>query len=531
MDKIQSYLEILPLPALAAAVVVACFAIMMVPPRWRLPLGFFLLPIWSTLAWASELGMPATIAKATMGLLFLYIAFAALFDPWPKRRIPAVLWAYPFLGAVSLVYASSADDRAYALVVQLQWIFLTFAAVLSARTVTDAASMRRIMKPMIIGIAVGLLIPLSNLLIEGQNVLATKGLRRFFPWGGNPNQMGVLFTLAIPFGLYMAMHTQNMLLRSAYGAMVAAGIAMALLTASRSVVILSVVVSIPLVLSLVRRPLLAAVLLLIGSSIIMLLFRDITGINYGRMTNLTSERGAILADYIAQSLERPLTGILGTSGLRFMIDPEIDSHAHNAYAWVLYQGGIPFFLGYIFLMVYTLSCTFRVWRKRASLPQDPLFTNLLVFTMLAVYAHGFVNMAIYFSTYYWASWHVLLSALMIIWASDLKGVPKGAVAAQARAAADTARTAVRPSPAGAGALANGTAQAASPDPTPPTPFEPRETVSAEADASDTDAPDAVEQDEENSADNEPHRKGVLLPWEEPRDPAPRRDNGRTPPWM
>lgn len=417
MNIIQQYLEIVPLPVLLLGFFGAVLIAILIPPRLRLPIGMFLLPVWLTMSQAIELGTVFAIATATAPLLYIYLIVAATFDPQPKRRMPSILWLYPILGVVSCFLVLSTVDYVHALAVQIQWILMSVAAIFVVRTVTDSASLLRVVKPFILGVAIALLIPLSDVILAGEAVIGRVG--RFWPWGANPNQMGLIFSLAIPLGLYAMLVTKHLPTRVFFGAMASVGLAMALLTASRSVLFVAVIASIPVALTLGRRPVVAVGLGILGFGIFAYVFGDIV-FRFERYTTLETARTQLFLDYLERATARPITGLLGTDGYHFISDPTARTHMHNAYLLLFYHGGAMYFLAYFALVVYTLYCAFQVWRKRTVFGHDTLLTSLLVFSVIGVYAHGFVNMSIYYSTYLWAFWHVMLSCMVIILAHDLR---------------------------------------------------------------------------------------------------------------
>ena len=93
---------------------------------------------------------------------------------------------------------------------------------------------------------------------------------------------------------------------------------------------------------------------------------------------------------------------------------------HNAYLQTLYFGGISYALPVFTLVAFTGWCAFRTWRGRRQIAADPLLINMLVAIMVMTYAHGFVNESMYYPTTPLAFPHVLLSAIFMGLAMDLK---------------------------------------------------------------------------------------------------------------
>jgi hypothetical protein len=194
---------------------------------------------------------------------------------------------------------------------------------------------------------------------------------------------------------------------------------MAMLTGSRSTMIACLVPAIPLLLAGMRRPAfaIASAPVMIGLGVYVL--RQVNEYAFSRYGSLETGRVQQARDYISLSIsQRPIVGLLGTSGMASDVDESVGTHAHNAYLGAAYIGGLSYLLPLLAIAAVSLGATFIVWRNRKRFDVDPLLTSTLCCLTVVTYAHGFVNSAIYYPTYLWSFIHVTLSILLTTMAAE-----------------------------------------------------------------------------------------------------------------
>jgi hypothetical protein len=426
MDRLSSYLTVVPLPVLIAIALAAGAAFVMVPNRWRLPLALIALPSWMTLGQLPELPSVQAIAKATGVIAYGCVMIAAILTPGPKRRIPGIVWLYPAMAIVGLIYLPTLTDGLFAMVLQIQFFVLSLAAIFTARTIVDEASLLRVVMPLSVGAAIAMVIPASALVLNPGEAFAG-GLGRFRPYGANQNQVGVVFVLAMPLALYAAYRCRPLVIKAGFVAVAAAAVGLGLITASRSVVFVMAIASAPLGVLLLRRPALAAIVACVGLAVVGYLVSQPEEIDYERLQTLETGRVEIGIEYLRKIAERPVFGLMGSSGMSALSDESIGHHPHNVYLEMLYVGGLSYFVPLMTVMGYGGLCAVRVYFRRRSFEIDPVLVATLCAFLVGMYAHGFVNGAILYPTYTWSWWHVTLSAIMIALAHDLSAAKRDPV--------------------------------------------------------------------------------------------------------
>jgi hypothetical protein len=419
MDRLNRYLDASSLPLLIAVPIIAIFVLLLTPRRWHMDVALFGMVVWMVLGRLTGLGIIQTLTKATGFAAILAVAFAAWFDVGPKRRLPVVVWAYPALAALSFIYVMTVVDITMALVLRTQWLLMTLAAVFVARTIVDEASLYRVLRAIGLGACVAALAPLSDLLLHPGEAI-NKGLGRFEPYGANSNQIGVLFSLAAPLALYLAYQTRNSLMKPYYLGSSVMALGMGLLTGSRSTLVTIVIPSIPTMISLGRKPMAAAAAAVLGLVILVFVVAQAgSHTAFERFDSLQTNRVQVAEEYAAQALsERPLFGLLGSSGMSYFRDEDIGKHAHNAYLDAMYLGGLSYGIPLLVMVGLSQAAAAFLFMRRRSLGVEPLTIGFLVAFMFTIYAQGFVNEVMYYPTYEWAFMHILLSTLLLSMAAD-----------------------------------------------------------------------------------------------------------------
>ncbi len=418
MERIDLYIQlVLEQPILIAPILLLVLAFFVVPVEKRLFLTLVLLVPWLTIARSEGLGPISAAAKLSSGGAYLLIALAASMHPGPRREIPPVVWLFVLVAALSIFYVLTVQERMLALVLRTQWVCVTLAAVLTARTIVSYSDLKRVLNGLTFGCLVALIIPTSSLILyPGESFL--KGIGRFEPWGANSNQTGVLFALAAPLFAYAAMAYKNVSLKPFFIFALSLAVGMALLTGSRQTMIAIIMVMIPILLVVSKRPIMMIMGMIIAAVALPFVFSLGADANLERYGSLETGRLDIWATYWKDVFpQRPLFGLFGTSGESyFKAITEVNQHPHNAWFYLMYIGGASFALPMVCLTIYSTYCGYKLWRFRKFLPGDPLLYSVLVVLLVAMYIQGLFNQVVYWPTYTWSYLHVVLASIFIcIW--------------------------------------------------------------------------------------------------------------------
>lgn len=421
MSTVERYLQIIPLPVLMIAPVGALLAFLLIPGRYRMLAALCLTVAWLPLSEYYGLGIIQALAKTTGFAVYMLLAVTAWMNPGPRRRLPLMAWLYPAAALLSFLYIWTVTDRPLAFVIRVQWLTLVIAALAVSQTIVDKASLLRVVRAITVGLAIALAVPLSDLVLHPGLAFGERG--RFSPYGMNANHVGIVFGLAAPLALYAAIRARRIIWKGLLIGVVVTAVGMAVLTASRSTVWFMAGATLPLALAMTGRPMMT----LFGAIVL------VVGVNWAlgkggevpleRLSTVETRRVEIAGEFLSVIAQRPWFGLLGTEGeAAFKSETEFftSRNPHNGYLQTLYFGGISYALPVFTLVAFTGWCAFRTWKQRRRIAADPLLINLLVAIMVMTYAHGFVNPSLYYPTTPLAFPHVLLSAIFMGLAMDLK---------------------------------------------------------------------------------------------------------------
>ncbi|RMH28866.1 MAG: O-antigen ligase domain-containing protein [Planctomycetota bacterium] len=407
MDLIKLYFEGIPLPVLLLGPVVVIVGFVVTPARWRLPLLLALLVPWMATGRFTELGAARSFTKSTGFLYFLLIAVAAHLDPYPKRKPSPWVYGHVLLAVLGFAYIMTVSDRMLAMARQMQWLFLVLAAIGVSRTMVDQASIVRVLKPLAAGAIIVTFMSLVDLVMDPQGALRRGA--RFEPFGVISNQIGIVFAMAATLVMYFVVGAERS--RAKQLGMVFIGLAsiLTLLTGSRSSMAALVLPAMPLFFRAFRRP----ILMLVGAGTVLagvvIVQGSLERTRFERFTSLKSARFDIAGEYLSVIAQRPLTGLMTTHGESLLTDTDVGAHTHNAFLQLLYFGGVSYAAPMFVLMGVALWSAFRVWRERARTGLDPLLVAYLAAFFGFMYLHGFASGTIFFPTYAWAFWHILMA--------------------------------------------------------------------------------------------------------------------------
>jgi len=399
------------------APVVIGLVFLLCPGRLRLPAALIIMPPFLLVGRLPLLGAPALGAKALGFAMLLAVAAAAILSPGPKRKLHPLCFAYVPLALVGPIFLLTTEDSTIPVLRSIQWICMVLAVLAVATTIVDAAALVRVLKYLAIGFVLDTPILLSALV---SNSWTYTGHSRFEPYGASSLQIGMVFTLTAGITLYFALRDRMILMRLVWAGTAAAAAGMALLSGSRSVAITMMGVCAPVGLAMLRKPVLAVPMIGIMLVGIAVVISRVDSNPFDRYKSIETARGSQAVEYIRESIaQRPLTGLLGTRGLRAEADDSLGYHAHNAYLMQAYFGGLSLAIPYLLLAAVSLAAAIYVWRYRSLMDADPLLISTLAAFMVMIYAQGMVNHMIYMGTNTWGFIHVLLSVLFLTWAGEL----------------------------------------------------------------------------------------------------------------
>ncbi|HIB51359.1 MAG TPA: hypothetical protein EYO40_08855 [Phycisphaerales bacterium] len=430
MDRTDIYLQlVMENPLLMAPVVLFIFAFAIIPSDKRFFLMLVILVPWLTIGRSGGLGPIAAAAKLSSGGAYLLIALSAFLHPGPKREIPYVVWMFVIIACVSILYVVTTQERMLALVLRSQWICVTLAGVLTARTIVRFGDLKRVVNAMTLGCLIALIIPISGwILFPSESFL--RGMGRFQPWGVNSNQIGMLFALAAPLFAYAAMTHKNVSLKPFFLFALIITIGMALMTASRQTMLAVILVMLPVMLVLTKRPVMTVLGLGVAAIALPFILSLGAEADLQRYSSLETGRLDIWGAYFTEVFpKRPLFGLLGTSGQSyFKAINEVGQHPHNAWLYLMYIGGLSFAVPMIYLTVYSTYSGWMVWKYRNVLPGDPFLYSILIMILVAMYIQGLFNQVVYWPTYAWSFLHVVFASLFIcMWRDIRDGNVQGAL--------------------------------------------------------------------------------------------------------
>ena len=73
MDRIELYLDIVPIPILLAGAMVAVLVYLAVPAQYRLVIALAIVPIWLTVGRLPDLGIISQAAKVSSAMVFFLV--------------------------------------------------------------------------------------------------------------------------------------------------------------------------------------------------------------------------------------------------------------------------------------------------------------------------------------------------------------------------------------------------------------------------------------------------------------------------
>ena len=419
MDRITEHLDAVPIWLIPVTLLLAVAAFVITPANWRIPVTIGFAWFWLAMGKFVNLGGAHAIAKITAGLPFVLVLLAVSTHRGPKRPLNPVGMIYLFLALIGPLFVIRAPDRNVGLIISFYWILLVSAALMLSRVLIERELFVRIFRVLGVTAVFILLVTASSMIFDrGESFFK---LRRFAPYGANPNQIGVVLILSYAICVATAVNARGVFTRVLMGFLAFMAFGMGWLTASRSVVAPMILFLLPLGIMLGRQPLLVAAVILSGIpavSYMMSLTEE--RIQTGRMSNLETSRPEIWAGYLHVIADQPLMGILESPQNGSYVAPDVGQHPHNAYLYALYYGGIPYGLLMITVSLIALGATLHVYFRRRDVGMDTLWVTMMCTLLVVILAHGFVNFTMWYATYFWAFIHITLACTMLNWSADLQ---------------------------------------------------------------------------------------------------------------
>ncbi|MDG2094632.1 MAG: hypothetical protein P8J89_05115 [Phycisphaerales bacterium] len=419
MDKLQLYLDVVPLPLLLIGGFVAMMLFLIVPAERRMHLIFILLPSWLALSKCPDLGSIQALTKITSGMLFLLLGLAALLRPAARRRIPMIAWVYIMASGWLFLCILGVSELVDTMVIEFQWVMLVLASIAIVSTLTDLEDVEKIFWALGLGIIIALAIPLSAIVLSPGTAFIA-GMNRFAPWGSPSNLIGLLFVIGAPMLLYMVMSTTINTFKPILIVLLILCIGMAILTGSRMTAF-SMIVSLGLIaLPLVKRP----GLLLAGGAVGAIVLPLVLSVNEdaaARLGDLSSSgRLGIWQEYLMTSLKRPL-GLFGKSGVSVQQDAAIGMHPHSSWIEMLYIGGWPYLIMLLTVAIVGLKSTWLVWKNRYIYGDESrqFLIHVIAALIASFYFQSLFNQALYHPTFTMSFIAVLLTILIIAMAQEV----------------------------------------------------------------------------------------------------------------
>ncbi|MBW3601345.1 MAG: hypothetical protein KY434_01440 [Actinobacteria bacterium] len=408
MERISAYLDVVPVEVLSVGTAAVLLALFSLPARRRMPLSLAVTVIWLTLGQLEGLGWVASAAKASSLVPLLVVAGTGALHPGPRRTPFRPAYAYPVVALLACAYVLNTVDVSIALVIRLQWLAATVAALMVFHTIVDPHSLLLVVRSIAHGAAVSLVLPLSALITDP--AAAISGYYRFEPWGANPNAIGLLFVLAAPLCLYLSSEESERWRWPLLGAS-AAAVGMAVITAGHGTMLSLIVATLPAAVTRMRRRGLVATLVIATAVWLTIQVAPRAGLD--RYGTLDTQRLAIAARYLDAVAERPVFGLLFSDGEWAVADDEIGALTHNAFLDWLYLGGWSLAAPMIALAGATAWSATRLWRERRRLPYPEDLIGVLIGLVAAMYLQAMLNTILYYPTYSWSLVHLLLSMWFI----------------------------------------------------------------------------------------------------------------------
>ncbi len=371
----------------------------------------FLSILWLGLNRFNSLTTLQQLTKSTAPAPFLLLLAWTLRYPSTRKRNP-IIYFY-FLNAVLYIIAvSGADDAPVALIKASFWLLI----ILCSIKVTDSVNSGHESFVLLLWIsgatALTTLITGSSLVVSPGTAFRA-GLNRLYPYGANPNQIGVVFFATTVLSSAILLNSKRFLPRVFFACAIGASFVLAILTASRGVVFSTALGLLPYLAFSIKRITSLLILTLAGSAILYFAVDQIQESGISRLSSLESERFERWQTiFDRMNVRNWVIGQIGESSFDSESIEGTKGHSHNAFIKWIYLGGITALAPItIVTSAVALKGGRRVIRQRMGAISTSEFW-FWYFYILSV-AYGFVNESIFEPTNPLCFMHVLASVLIL----------------------------------------------------------------------------------------------------------------------
>lgn len=422
MDRITRHLDYIPLPIVLLVAVAGLVTAVMFPKKHGLSVSLAVSAAWLNLNRFSRLGALSSVSKATFWLPLIAVTYFAMAHPGPKRKVPLLAWVYMIVPVIGCVCVARAEDAALGFV-QFATMFLSaMAAIAVYRIIDSEVALVQVMKMTFLGLLVPIAVSLIALAFF-RSMSFIPGLGRFGPFGMIPNQLVPILAPAMCFAACGFLILKSPILRIVCIATIGCCFALLMATGSRQGVVVAGIVVLPTLAWVTRRPILMMSAAVIAIGVAGWTFAYTEGIaSTDRLTDFTNTSGRfdMALHYLEAFRDRPVAGLLGTSGMSVLRDDTATHISHNSYLAMLYNGGLLLGFPLALAMTATIYSIAVVLMNRRRFAINPAILWSLAALMVAIYLQGLVSDMAYWSVSSWTFMHYFLSCLFMGLAKEVK---------------------------------------------------------------------------------------------------------------
>jgi hypothetical protein len=422
MDRITRHLDYIPMSVILLVAVAGLVGAIMFPKKYGLPFSLAVSAAWLNLNRFSRLGALSSVSKATFWLPLLAVTYFSITRPGPKRSVPILAWAYLIVPVMGCICIARAEDAALG-AVQFATMFLSAMAAIAVYRVIDSEyTLLQVLRMTFIGLLVPIAVSLIALAFF-RSMSFIPGLGRFGPFGMIPNQLIPILAPAICLAACGFLIMKSPLSRVLCIATIGCCFALLMATGSRQGVVVAGLVVLPALASVSRRPILIMSAVVVAIGVAGWTFAYTEGVtSTDRLTDFTNTSGRfdVAKHYLKAFRDRPVAGLLGTSGMSVLRDDTATHISHNSYLAMLYNGGLLLGFPLFLAMCATLYSMAVVLINRRRFMINPAILWSLAALMLAIYLQGLVSDMAYWSVSSWTFLHYFISCLFMGLAREVK---------------------------------------------------------------------------------------------------------------
>ena len=408
MNAILNLFGELDIRLLAGGLLLALCGYAIIPRKLKFPLSLFLLPLWMTIS-LCELIPYSILFKYSLPLPMLAVIVSAFLDPKPRRSLPLICQLYHILAFISLFYVFQLDDFKHGLLYRATWVLLGITAHWIVKKIRTPEDLFQVLRALGTGFALSIIILIPSMLLGITDPYAHYKGGRFRPWGTHPNAIGHLFFISLAF--FGILHSFSKRTSAKVALLVGGGITivMGLLTCSRSVIFPLIIFLCIFLGRYMKRPGLLIFIPFLVMIPLHFVLLEVENINWSRLNTLESRRSVIFTEYWEVIKDRPLFGVMKSSGESYYRSSQASSHPHNGFIMLMYLFGSSLSLPFIFLFGLTQWNAFKSWLELRRLNQN-IANSLLALSGIMIF-HSMVTYNIYSPTNHLAFLYLFLSML------------------------------------------------------------------------------------------------------------------------